>query len=86
MVSDVKLAANRRNAQKSTGPRTIAGKNRSRCNALDHGCRADILIMQTEDQQALPVMWSCGSTARDRLFPVSSTLRREVFKEWDPEV
>ena len=53
MVSEVKLAANRRNAQKSTGPRTTTGKNRSRCNALDHGCRADILIMQTEDPQAL---------------------------------
>jgi hypothetical protein len=53
VVSAAKLEANRRNAQKSTGPRTIEGKNRSRCNALDHGCRADILIMQTEDPQAL---------------------------------
>jgi hypothetical protein len=53
MVTEAKLAANRRNAQKSTGPRTEEGKKRSRYNALDHGCRADILIMQTEDPQAL---------------------------------
>ena len=32
-----RLEANRRNAQLSTGPRTEAGKFRSRCNALTHG-------------------------------------------------
>jgi len=31
------LAANRQNAQNSTGPRTSAGKERSRWNALKHG-------------------------------------------------
>jgi hypothetical protein len=31
------LAARRANAQKSTGPRTAAGKARSRLNALKHG-------------------------------------------------
>jgi hypothetical protein len=31
------LAANRRNAQQSTGPRTPAGKRRARLNALKHG-------------------------------------------------
>ena len=36
-VSAKKLAANRRNAQKSTGPRTAEGKAISRLNALKHG-------------------------------------------------
>ena len=31
------LAANRRNAQKSTGPRTAGGKARARLNRLRHG-------------------------------------------------
>jgi hypothetical protein len=37
MTSEAKVAANRRNAQSSTGPRSTAGKARSRRNALRHG-------------------------------------------------
>jgi hypothetical protein len=37
MSSAAKKEANRRNAQKSTGPRSTAGKARTRCNALRHG-------------------------------------------------
>ena len=36
-MSEAALAANRANAQKSTGPRTAAGKARSASNALQHG-------------------------------------------------
>jgi hypothetical protein len=36
-VSERRLAANRNNARKSTGPRTPEGKERSRGNALTHG-------------------------------------------------
>ena len=37
MASPRKIAANRRNAQYSTGPRTPNGKGRSKHNALRHG-------------------------------------------------
>ena len=37
MTSAAKIAANRRNARKSTGPRSQAGKMRSRRNAFRHG-------------------------------------------------
>ena len=40
-----KLAANRRNAQLSTGPKTEAGKNHSRLNALKHGVLASALLV-----------------------------------------
>jgi len=39
-LSTQQIAANRRNALKSTGPRTVAGKQRSRLNALKHGLNA----------------------------------------------
>ena len=35
-VSATKLEANRRNAQRSCGPRTTAGKNCSKLNAVTH--------------------------------------------------
>lgn len=37
MASEKQIAANRRNAARSTGPRTSAGKTRSRINAMRHG-------------------------------------------------
>ena len=36
-ISPARLAANQQNAQRSTGPKTEAGKNRSRLNAFRHG-------------------------------------------------
>jgi hypothetical protein len=37
MTSDKKIASNRKNARKSTGPRSERGRRRSRHNALRHG-------------------------------------------------
>jgi hypothetical protein len=62
-VSVAKLAANRRNAQKSTGPRTQEGKDKSKFNALDHGCRAKSLILPGEDSQALEARQAAWSAS-----------------------
>ena len=40
MTSKRQIVANRRNAQKSTGPQSKAGKARARQNAYRHGLRA----------------------------------------------
>jgi hypothetical protein len=49
MATAAQIEANRRNSQKSTGPRTEEGKDKSRMNALDHGCRANVLVLPTEE-------------------------------------
>ena len=43
MTSSEKQAANRRNANRSTGPRTARGKARSKRNALKHGLSVSAL-------------------------------------------
>jgi hypothetical protein len=52
MASMKRIRANRRNAKKSTGPKTIDGKKRSRMNALKHGLDAETLILPGEDPAA----------------------------------
>jgi len=42
IVSERKVAANRANAQRSTGPRTVEGKAQSRHNATRHGLRGTL--------------------------------------------
>ena len=47
MASERQIAANRRNAQKSTGPRSAAGKRRASRNAYRHGLAAGTGHAQT---------------------------------------
>jgi hypothetical protein len=49
-VSQRQLEANRANAQKSTGPRSTAGRQRSSQNARRHGITAQVTIMTEEDR------------------------------------
>jgi hypothetical protein len=48
MTTPFQRRANRANAQRSTGPRTDAGKARSSVNGLKHGLRANTLILPGE--------------------------------------
>src|ERR1700687_3435950 len=47
-----RAAVNRANAQHSTGPRTEAGKQRSKLNALRHGLTGQTVVLPTEDHSA----------------------------------
>src|SRR5258707_6544233 len=46
IVSEARVAANRRNAARSTGPKTEEGKQRSRANALKHGLCASVVVSE----------------------------------------
>jgi hypothetical protein len=51
MTSFRQIEANRRNARKSTGPTTEAGKQSSRCNAVRHGLTAETVIGALENAE-----------------------------------
>jgi hypothetical protein len=83
VVSAAKLQANRRNAQKSTGPRTDEGKQKSSLNALEHGCRAMTLVLPEEDPQVLEARhaaWSARFLPRDE--PEAYYLQDAVVSSW----
>src|SRR4051794_16194800 len=48
-MSNRQLEANRKNAAKSTGPKTIAGKAVSSQNAITYGFTACAVVLSTED-------------------------------------
>jgi hypothetical protein len=52
MVSEKQLAANRRNAKKSTGPKSAEGQSNSSRNNLRHGLTGHISLLPTEDREA----------------------------------
>jgi hypothetical protein len=58
MATVKQAAANRRNAAKSTGPRTKSGKVRSSGNALKHGLSAEQVVMLDEDPAAFDALRS----------------------------
>jgi len=48
-TSEKRVAANRQNARKSTGPKTLDGEERARLNAVTHGLTAQTAVLPGED-------------------------------------
>ena len=57
MASENQVAANRRNAAKSTGPKTAQGKQVVRMNALKHGLRAERVVIPGEDPEEFEALF-----------------------------
>ena len=84
MISPFRIQANRRNALRSTGPKTEEGKQRSRENALRHGLTAETIVASLEDAEdykafeAVIVSDYCAETAvaRELVLRLASVLWR----------
>jgi hypothetical protein len=52
MATQKQIEANRRNAKKSTGPKTEAGKAKAKFNAVKHGMTAEVAVLPHEDKHS----------------------------------
>ena len=71
MATEKQIEANRKNAQKSTGPKTPEGKARSRVNAMKHGLLAERVITPED--------------VSDEGFSDFFLMYYELFEQYDPE-
>lgn len=65
MTSSAKVAANRRNAQRSTGPRSPEGRTRTRYNALKHGLATPIWVDPSLAERAKGVAEALAAGSHD---------------------
>ncbi|MBV9745513.1 MAG: hypothetical protein JO099_17270 [Acidobacteriia bacterium] len=78
-ISPAQLAANRANAQLSTGPTSEAGRHRSSLNATKHGLSGRTVVLSGKDLFVAALgssrcgapcgwtpQWHCGTTNRPR--------------------
>src|ERR1700682_3288053 len=66
MTTPQQMEATRRNAAKSTGPRTVAGKAASSLNASRHGLLARELLIKGESKEDFAIF---AGRVRERLAP-----------------
>lgn len=78
MTSQKQLAANRLNAQKSTGPRTDEGKARSAQNARKHGLFVADSVLLQEDQQEFADLLAAFHSEYGPLTPVENHLVNQL--------
>lgn len=74
MTTERKIEANRKNAQRSTGPRSPAGKSKVTLNALRHGLTGRRILLPHEDPDEFDAF---ATKHRDALAPVGA--REEWF-------
>ena len=77
MVSRKQLEANRRNSQRSTGPRTAVGKRRSSMNALKHGLSSQEIVIFDED----PLEFEGLRAALEEAFQPVDAFERELVDQ-----
>ena len=76
MISDRRISANRRNARRSSGPKSAKGKKRAAQNSLRHGLSVSPLLSQ---QDAMWIKTMVEATCGNNADPVARQLSQEVF-------
>jgi len=83
MSSEKRLIANRRNALKSTGPKTPEGKARSRLNALKHGLLAkDVVLHDEKDEDFVAMLEAFYEDCQPVGHLEESLVRHLAIAEW----
>ena len=78
MATQRQIAANRRNALHSTGPKTEAGKAASSSNALRHGFAAEHFVLAVEDEADFEGMLAEFSNEHDPRTPTEHALVEQI--------
>ena len=88
MATDKQIEANRLNAKKSTGPRSVAGKAVSSMNALKSGVDAKSDVIRGEDPADLQALTDAymeryqPATIEERVSPAAT--RKSGITTWIP--
>jgi hypothetical protein len=80
MTSERKRAANRRNAKRNTGPRSAAGKPKSRNNALRHGLAHNHkpFLGQPEETETLSLAFTSPDPSPEMLYYTRAVAEAEL--------
>jgi len=83
MSSELKIEANRQNAQHSTGPSTPEGRAAVRLNGLKHGLCAETIVVPGEDPAAFEAMLDAYRAEYQPATPSAEFLVRQVaMADW----
>ncbi len=84
MSSRRQIEANRRNAQKSTGPASVSGKARSSMNALKTGIHAKSLVLPSENVAELEeLIEECYRSLNPATPEARSFVDEFIYCEWN---
>jgi len=74
MATDKQTAANRLNAQKSTGPRTPEGRAAVRLNGVKHGLTAETIVLKGESEADFTNLFDSLEAEHDPATPTEEAL------------
>src|ERR1700694_11793 len=74
MATEKQFAANRQNAQKSTGPKTPEGRAAVRLNGVKHGLTAETIVLKGESEADFTAMLDSFEAEHDPTTPTEEAL------------